>query len=93
MTEIYEVPDSVLQLFEQGVNSYRIISYNKEMDNIQSMQHFLECIGATDENIEEDNGTQVVLKHPDRPDMFVVDAGGLGDFFSHGFEVTEYNFG
>lgn len=91
--EIIEVPDSVLQLFEQGENSYRIIDYETEMDNNQSMQYFLECIGATDENIFEDSGTQVILKHPDRADMMVVDAGGLGDFFSHGFTVTEYNCG
>lgn len=93
MREIYEIPDSVLVLFQQGENSYHIITYVSEMDNIQSMQHFLECIGATDENIYEDNGTQVILKHSDRPDMFVLDASGLGDFFSHGFDVTEYNFG
>lgn len=93
MTEIYEIPDSVLSLFQQGESSYRIISYEREMDNNQSMRHFLECIGATEDNIYEDSGTQVILKHPDRPDMFVVDAGGLGDFFSHGFDVSEYIFG
>lgn len=92
MTEIYEIPDSVIDLFVKGEAKYRIISYEREMDNIQSMRHFLECIGATEENIYSDDGTQVVLKHPDRGDMFVIDAGGLGDFFSHGFDVTEYVF-
>ena len=84
----YEIPESVEQLFENGETSYRIINYETEMDNIQSMQHFLECIGATDEQIETDDGTQVVLKLGDK--RMVIDAGGLGDFFSHGFDVSEY---
>lgn len=51
--EIYEIPNSVQHMFEQGENSYRIIDYSiQEMDNIQSMQFFLDCIGATDDNIE-----------------------------------------
>lgn len=90
---INDCPESVLELFEKGVNSYRIINYENEMDNNQSMAYFLDYIGATDDNIYDNSGTQVILKHPDRADMFVVDAGGLGDFFSHGFDVTEYNFG
>lgn len=92
-TEIIEIPESVLDLFEKGENSYRIINYENEMDNNQSMAYFLDYIGATDDNIYEDSGTQVILKHPDRADMMVVDAEGLGDFFSHGFTVTEYNWG
>jgi hypothetical protein len=93
MTDIIEIPDSVEQLFAQGENNYRIISYEKEMDNIQSMQHFLELIGATEWNIVEDLGTQVTVRHMDYPQHMVINAGGLGDFFSHGFDVTEYNFG
>jgi hypothetical protein len=90
--EIYEIPDSVKDLFAQGESSYRIINYNPgmEMDNIQSMKHFLVCIGASSENIECDDGTQVTLKHPDYPNWMVIDAGGLGDFFSHSFMVTKY---
>ena len=92
-TEIYEIPDNVEQLIRNGEKSYRIISYEKEMDNNQSMQHFLECIGATDENMVADYGTQVILCHPDYVAHMVVDAGGLGDFFSHGFVVTEFELG
>jgi hypothetical protein len=90
-TEIYEVPESVAELFELGENSYRIISYEREMDNTQSIQHFLECIGAKDEDIHKEYGTQVILRHPDfEYEFLVVDAGGLGDFFSHGFTVSKY---
>ena len=88
-TVIYEIPNSVKEMFEQGENSYRIIDYSiNEMDNNQSMQHFLYCIGATSENIETDDGTQVIVKHPDFDHKLVIDSGGLGDFYSHGYDVT-----
>jgi hypothetical protein len=86
---IYEVPNSVQELFEQGEASYRIIDYTiQEMDNNQSMQFFLDYIGATSENIEVDDGTQVIIKHPDFNHKLVIDSGGLGDFNSHGYDVT-----
>jgi len=86
----YELPDTVKELFEQGENQYRIIDYasEMEMDNNQSMECFLDHIGATGDNIKCHDGTQVTLIHPDYGMMYVVDAGGLGDFFSHGFEVS-----
>ena len=88
-TVIYEIPDSVKEMFEQGENSYRIIDYLiNEMDNIQSMEYFLECIGATSDNVEVDEGTQVVIIHPDFNHKLVIDSGGLGDFYSHGYDVT-----
>ena len=91
-TVIYEIPNSVKEMFEQGENSYRIIDYSiHEMDNIQSMQHFLDCIGATSDNIETDDGTQVVIIHPDFDHKLVIDSGGLGDFYSHGYNVTLYS--
>lgn len=90
MKEIYDIPDSVEQLFSNGEREYKIISYECEMDNIQSMRHFLESIGATEDNIECDDGTQVTLKHIDWPGLMVIDAGGLGDFFSHSFRISEY---
>ena len=90
-TVIYEIPNSVKEMFEQGENSYRIIDYSiQEMDNIQSMQYFLEHIGATSDNIEVDDGTQVVIIHPDFGHKLVIDSGGLGDFYSHGYDVTLY---
>lgn len=85
---IYEIPDFVKMLFEQGENCYRIIDYSFEMDNIEAMQYFLDCIGATDENIELNDGTQVIIIHPDFDYKLVIDSGGLGDFFSHVYHVT-----
>ena len=91
-TVIYEIPNSVKEMFEQGENSYRIIDYSiQEMDNIQSMEHFLDCISATTDNIETDDGTQVVIIHPDFDHKLVIDSGGLGDFYSHGYDVTLYS--
>lgn len=90
-TVIYEIPNSVKEMFEQGENSYRIIDYSIQgMNNIQSMQHFLDHIGATTDNIETDDGTQVVIIHPDFGHKLVIDSGGLGDFYSHGYDVTLY---
>ena len=89
---IYEIPNSVKEMFEQGENSYRIIDYSiQEMDNIQSMQYFLDWIAAITENIETDDGTQVVIIHPDFDHKLVIDSGGLGDFYSHGYGVTLYS--
>ena len=89
----YEIPDSIKELFEQGETSYRIIDYDPtmEMDNIQSMQHFCEVVGISNDFIETNDGTQIVLKHPDFENKLVVDSGGLGDFFSHGFDVSKYD--
>lgn len=85
---IYEIPNDVLDMFKQGENSYRIIDYTiKDMDNIESMEFFLECIGANDSNIDSCFGTQVIMKHPDFDYKLVIDSGGLGDFFSHGYDV------
>ena len=86
---IYEIPDSVKEMFEMSENSYRIIDYSiNEMDNNQSMQYFLECIGATSDNVDVDDGTQVVIIHPDFDYKLVIDSGGLGDFYSHGYDVA-----
>lgn len=89
---IIEIPSSVKEMFENGERSYRIIDYTiQSMDNNQSMQYFLDCIGATSDNIETDDGTQVVVIHPEFEHKLVIDGGGLGDFFSHGFDVSIYS--
>jgi len=87
---IYEIPASVKELFDYGETmGYRIIDYTKpEMDNIQSMAFFLELIGVKDENIFQDDGTQVILMHPDYEYKLVIDSGGLGDFYAHGFTIS-----
>lgn len=91
-TQIYEVPEMVKQMFSDAPTSYRIIDYsdNMEMDNIQSMQYFLNYIEFPSEDILEDYGTQVILQHPDFDFKICIDSGGLGDFFSHGFDVNIY---
>lgn len=84
------IPNHIKELFENKDNVYDIIDYNlPAMDNIESMQYFLDNIdGITDNNIEVDDGTQVILTHEDYQYKLQIDAGGLGDFFSHMFEVT-----
>lgn len=85
----YEVPSDINDLFERGSWSYRIIDYTiPGMDNMQSMDFFLEHIGCPAENIHEHSGTQVILKHPNYPAMLCVDSFGLGDFYSHCFNVS-----
>lgn len=90
MKSIYEIPGSVKELFENKGSSYRIINYNKgmDMDNIAAMTHFLDSVGINQEFIDLNDGTQVYLKHPDFDYLAVIDCRGLGDFFSHLFEVS-----
>ena len=89
MTE-HDIPASVEELFELGENSYSIVSYDREMDNIESLAYFLDEIGAGPW-VEEDFGTQVRLAHPGFTYELVIDSGGLGDFYSHGYDVhVEY---
>jgi len=86
---IYEVPTDINDLFERGSWHYRIVDYTIDsMDNVQSMDFFLDYIGCPTENIHEHTGTQVILKHSDYPDMLCLDSSGLGDFYSHGFSVS-----
>jgi len=97
-TEIYEIPNSINQMFYEfahGERSYRIINENDNMsmDNNQSMQHFIECVGIPTENIEYDEGTQIVVSNEDYNFKIVIDASGLGDFYSHGFDMSRYEGG
>lgn len=91
--EIYETPDSVHDLFREveeneGSMSYRIINYcyDMSMDNNESLHHFIDIVGIPSNFIEEDLGTQITLKHPNYNKRIIIDSGGLGDFFSHGFD-------
>lgn len=88
---IYEIPNDVNELFENGEASYRIVDYapEMEMDNIESMEFFLNEVGVTEDYIFEcDYPTQVILAHPEYSNKICIDSGGLGDFFSHGFDVS-----
>ena len=91
MQPIYELPSSIKELFEECDTSYRIIDYTiEDMDNIESMNYFLDILDINGDLIEEDYGTQVVLKHPDYDYKIVIDSGGLGDFYSHRYDVSLY---
>lgn len=90
---IYEIPDDINSLFKEvdendGSVSYRIIDYGEgmSMDNNESMQYFVDCVGISQDSIEEDLGTQIALGHSRYSKRIIVDSGGLGDFFSHGFD-------
>jgi len=79
--EIYEIPDTIHDLFREveeneGSMSYRIINYSNgmSMDNTESMGHFIYCVNIADECIEEYLGTQLTLKHP-HYDKRIVDEG------------------
>lgn len=87
---IYEIPDSLKALFENGETSYRIIDYSPggDLDNIQALNLFIERVEIPSENILVHDGTQCILSHPDFDYLAVVDSGGLGDFFSHGFDIS-----
>ncbi|MCA1029328.1 hypothetical protein LCM23_25275 [Cytobacillus kochii] len=92
---IYEIPETVEQLFDEvenngGVYSYRIIDYTDgmNMDNNESLRYFIECVGITSDLIEEDYGSQITLVHPNYKQCIVIDSGGLGDFYSHGFDCS-----
>lgn len=89
MELIYNIPESIDELFERGEDTYYIQDYTIEpMDNNESMAFFLDFIGVPQKNIVLDDGTQVYLVHEDYDYELKIDAGGLGDFFSHSFEVT-----
>lgn len=88
----YEIPSDLKELFSNGEASYKIVDYseNMEMDNFQSMVFFIESVGIKQENIVDDYGTQIIIQHPEYEIKLCIDSGGLGDFYSHGFDVTIY---
>jgi hypothetical protein len=86
-----ELPATIKELFDNKEASYCMYqSYDEYgMGNIESMEWFLGYIeGLQDEHIEENEGTQVVLTHPDYDYKLCIDSGGLGDFHSHVFDVS-----
>ena len=89
MTQRYDIPDNISDLFVNGEREYSIVDYTiGEMDNQQSMVYFVETVGIPSEQIVGDWGTQVEIKHPDFKHHLFIDSGGLGDFFSHSFVVS-----
>ncbi|MET3505478.1 hypothetical protein [Halalkalibacter oceani] len=89
----YAIPSDPDELFNDvernsGSMSYHIIDYTEgfDMDNIQSLSYFVECVGIHEDSVEEDHGTQIYIRHPAYAKRVVIDSSGLGDFYSHGYE-------
>ena len=53
------------------------------------MDYFIELLDISPENILEDEGTMIIVCHKDYGYNLRIDAGGLGDFYSHKFEVSK----
>jgi phage pi2 protein 07 len=83
------LPNTVEELFEKGENQYRYYSEDS-LDNNWSMDWFIKSIGLS-EFIILNEGTQIVLHHPKYSYDLQIDAGGLGDFYSHKFDVSICN--
>ena len=85
----FNLPEDIEELFSRGEETYILIDYDlPEMDNIQSMDFFVNLLDIPEENILLDDGTMIILTHPDYDYNLRIDAGGLGDFHSHKWEVS-----
>lgn len=84
------IPESTDDLFINGESTYEMYT-SESLDNNQSMNLFIDELGLYD-LITENEGTQIRLRHSCFPFTMQIDAGGLGDFYSHKFDVTiEYD--
>ncbi len=84
-----ETIDEIFETLSANKDDDLDYSYHSDndMDNIESMNKFLEENSLGD-YISEYDGTMVFLKHPDYNFEAVVTSSGLGDFFSHGIYVA-----
>ncbi len=89
MSNQNHLPNTAHCFFENEETEYSYFS-EESMDNYWSMDWFIKHVGLSD-YIEHHDGTQVVVKHPEQNFSLQIDAGGLGDFFSHKFVVTKIN--
>lgn len=83
---MYDIPESVAELFANGEASYRITDPEQSGDNIFALRLFLDLVGVPSEMVECDDWTQVTLFNGVR--RIAIDSGGLGDFHLHGYDVT-----
>ena len=83
---MYDIPETVEELFSNGEAAYSITDPEQPGDNIFAMRLFLDLVGVPDGFIEIDDGTQVTVF--DGETRLVIDSGGLGDFHLHGFTTT-----
>ena len=85
----FNLPEDIDELFSRGEETYSLIDYNlPEMDNIQSMDFFVNLLVIPEENIIVDDETMIIVEHPDFVFNLRIDAGGLGDFHSHEWRVS-----
>jgi hypothetical protein len=85
----FNLPEDIDELFSCGEETYSLIDYDlPEMDNIQSMNFFVNLLDIPEENIIVDDGTMIIVEHPDFDFNLRIDAGGLGDFHSHEWRVS-----
>jgi hypothetical protein len=85
--EFWDIPDNYDWLVAGGDAQYSIRGVETQ-DNMDSMRRFVEAVGIPSDKIEVDDGTQIIVTHPDPTKIIVIDAGGLGDFFDSGFDVA-----
>lgn len=83
----YNIPDNYDALVNDGECQYTILGVETR-NNMDSMERFIEAVPGLADKIEVDEGTQIVVTHPDPVKVIVIDAGGLGDFYDSGFDVT-----
>ena len=85
----YFLPKDIDELFNSGETQWYVIDHDPymDMDNVRSLEFFLDAVGISEDDCVVTEDTQVILKHNGR--YMCVDSGGLGDFFSHSFDVHE----
>ena len=87
--EVYEVPGSIEEIFENPEESWRIIDYELPgMDCSESLDYFLELAGIGPDCIIQRDTESVVLGHPGYPFKVRLGADDLGDLHSHVFEAN-----
>lgn len=83
------IPTDILELFENGETFYDFDTEDS-MDNIQSLQFFLDFLDA-DSYVSHFDGTQCFLTHSAFDFELQLDSGGRGDFYSHVIKITKIN--
>ena len=86
----YCLPEDLDELFRTGPTQWYAREYvpEMEMDNVQAMAWFMDVVGISDGDCIAIEDTQIVVRSPAHPFTLCIDSGGLGDFFSHGFDVS-----
>lgn len=84
---IHEIFDSVKK---QGSNVYEFETDEPLLTNTVTMQFYIDYLtDIQPEHIVQNDGTQVILRHPDYPFEVQLDASGRGDFCTHRIDITK----